>query len=268
MTDVFARDAFRGKVALVTGATSGIGAGTARRFAQCGAKVMLTGRNRERGEAVLEDIRSRGDTAEFMAGDVTDSAFCDRLVAATVERFGRLDVLFNNAGMFITGPFEDTTDADWLRLMNVNVSSQFYMARAAVRAMKAQKGGVIVNMASESGLVAYPAVTVYGASKAAIIHLSRGLAADYAAHGIRVNAICPGDVDTPMHRGVWAAVEASEEEKRRMAASIVPLGRISTVDDVAGAVLFLASDAAAMITGAVLSVDGGTVASRGWSGGA
>lgn len=266
MTEIFSRQAFRGKVALVTGATSGIGAATAQRFAACGARVMLTGRSRERGQAVVKEIRNTGGSAEFVAGDIGDSGFCDRVVALVVEKFGRLDILFNNAGIFLSGPFEDTTDEDWRTLMNVNLDGQFYMGRAAVRQMKAQKGGVIVNMASESGLVCYPAVTLYGTSKAAIIHLTRGMATDCAAYGIRVNVVCPCDVDTPMHRRVWEGVDASEEEKRRLAASIIPLGRVATVDDVAGAVLFLASDAASMITGSVLGVDGGTVASRGWGG--
>jgi NAD(P)-dependent dehydrogenase (short-subunit alcohol dehydrogenase family) len=268
MVQLFAKDAFDGKSILVTGATSGIGEGTAIKFTECGGRVMLTGRNEERGEAVRETIRKAGGTAEFLAGDVSDAAFCDRLVAHTAKTFGRLDILFNNAGVFIGGAIDEVSDEDWHKMIDANLNGHFYMGRATVRQMKKQGGGgAIVNMGSEAGLVSYPAVTAYGASKAAIIHLTRGMAADCAADGIRVNVICPGDVDTPMHRAVWAEVEVSEEEKRRMAASIVPLGRISTVDDIANGVLYLASDAAAMVTGTALSVDGGTVATRGWAGG-
>ncbi len=257
---------FAGKVALVTGATSGIGEGTAKAYAECGALVMLTGRNEENGARIVGETEAEGGAAAFVAGDVTESAFADRLVAATVERFGALNILFNNAGKFTTQPFDEITDELWHEVLDVNLNAQFYMARAAVKQMKAQgKGGAIVNMPSESGLVCYPETTLYGVSKRAVNHLTQGMAADLAGDHIRVNAVNPGDVDTPMHYAVWSGTGLEEKVWRQMAASIVPLGRVSSIEDVANAVLYLSSDGADNVTGVLFSIDGGTAPTRGWS---
>ena len=268
MAHLFAKDAFAGKVALVTGGTSGIGEGTAKAYAACAASVMITGRNEANGARIVGEIEAAGGAAAFVAGDVTESAFADRLVAATVERFGKLDILFNNAGKFTTQPFDEITDELWHEILDVNLNAQFYMARAAVRQMKQQgKGGAIVNMSSESGLICYPHTTLYGVSKRAVNHLTQGMAADLAGDHIRVNAVNPGDVDTPMHYEVWSGTGLDEKVWRRMAASIVPLGRVSSVEDVANAVLYLSSDGADNVTGVLFSIDGGTVMTRGWEGG-
>ncbi len=268
MAQLFAKNAFAGKVALVTGGTSGIGEGTAKAYAECGASVMITGRNETNGSRIVGEIEAAGGAAAFTAGDVTESAFADALVAGTVERFGKLDILFNNAGKFTTQPFDEITDELWHEILDVNLNAQFYMARATVRQMKKQgQGGSIVNMSSESGLVCYPHTTLYGVTKRAVNHLTQGMAADLAGDHIRVNAVNPGDVDTPMHVKVWSGTGLEEKVWRQMAADIIPLGRVSTVEDVANAVLYLSSDGADNVTGVLLSIDGGTVMTRGWEGG-
>jgi NAD(P)-dependent dehydrogenase (short-subunit alcohol dehydrogenase family) len=249
-----------GKVVMITGATSGIGAATALAAAKAGATLMLTGRSVERGQAVLDAARAAGATAGFVAGDVTEPGFADRLVADTVARFGRLDVLVNNAGIVRRGPIDACSDEDWRDVLAVNATGVFYMARAAVRQMKRQGGGVIVMVASDWGLVGGANAFAYCASKGAVVQMTRAMAVDHGPDNIRVNAVCPGDIETPMlldgiaRRG-WSA----EEGLKRLGAHF-PLGRVGRPDEAAKAILFLASDASSYMTGATLSVDGGNTA--------
>ena len=261
MTPLFAKDAFAGQTALITGATSGIGAGTAKALAAHGAGVMINGRDAERGAAVHAAVGEAGGTVALSLGDVADPAYCDSLVAETVQRFGRLDILFNNAGVLFHGAIDETPDDEWRRLVDINVSGSFYMARAAVRQMKAQgAGGAIVNMASECGLIAYERLPAYSATKGAIAMLTKVMAIDHALDGIRVNAVCPGDIDTPMTDMGWQQFDLSSEEIREKLKSHIPLGKVGQPIDIAHAVMYLASDAAGFVTGTLLSIDGGTTA--------
>ena len=260
MTDLFAKDAFAGKVVLITGASSGIGAGTARAFAAHGAAVMVNGRNEARTRKVVEDITRAGGRAVASVGDVARSAYCDGLVAETVRTFGRLDVLFNNAGIVFNAKLDETDDARWQQLIDTNLSGAFYMARAAVRQMKAQKSGVIINMSSECALIAYENLAPYSATKAAIAMMTKVMAIDHARDGIRVNAVCPGDVDTPMVETGWQQLKLTREEILARLNAHIPIGRIGQPLDIAHAVMFLSSEAASFITGALLPIDGGTTA--------
>ncbi len=249
-----------GQVALVTGATSGIGAAIARTFAGAGAAVMLSGRDAARGGAVLDAIAKSGGTADFVAADLADRAACERIVEATVARFGRLDILVNNAGVVTRKPVDTTTDEEWRRIIAVNVHAVFYLSRAALRVMKGQGRGAIVNIASDAALVGTPNLAAYCASKGAVLQFTRAAALDHATDGIRVNAICPTAVDTPMLDREAAELGMDPAALRRHDALSVPMGRIGVPQDVADAALFLASERAAFITGAALSLDGGMTA--------
>lgn len=240
------------KVALITGATAGIGAATARLFAERGAKLLLTGRNAAAGAALAGELG-----AAFVAEDVTAPGAAARLVAAVVARHGRLDVLVNNAGILFRGDSQACTDDQWDAVMAVNVSSVFRLSRAAVPVMASQGGGCIINIASDWGLVGAQDAVAYGTSKGAVVQLTRSMAADHARQGIRVNAVCPGDTDTPMLDG---STDAARADRLRALGEAIPLGRVGQPRDIAAAIAFLASDDATFITGAMLPVDGGNSA--------
>ena len=175
-------------------------------------------------------------------------------------RHGRLDVLFNNAGIFIDASVDEMSDDDWRALVETNISGSFYMARAAVRAMKPRGGGAIVNTSSECALIGYQETAAYSATKSAIVMLTKVMALDHARDGIRVNAVCPGDIDTPMMDQGWGAPGVSSAEMRERVKEHVPAGIIGQPLDIAFAVMYLASDAARFVTGVMLPVDGGTTA--------
>jgi len=250
---------FSGRIGLVTGATSGIGAACALELARQGASLMLTGRDPERGAAVLQRVREQGADAELLTGDVRDSAFCDELVRRCVDRFGRLDILVNSAGICRVATTLDTTDDEWRATLDTNVDGTFFASRAALRAMVQQRSGSIVNIASDWGLVGAPDAAAYCASKGAVVLLSKSMALEHASNGIRVNAVCPGDTDTPMmeedrrQRG-WS------EERMRQESATTPIGRMATPEEVAQVVCFLAGDAASYVTGSAWPVDGGNTA--------
>ena len=251
---------FDGKVVMVTGATSGIGAAAARAFAEAGAKVVLTGRNEERGLAVRDGIVERGGIAEFTAGDIRGRSVCDRLVVETVADFGRLDVLVNNAGIIYRVDAVDTTDEQWAETMAVNVSAVFYLSAAAVREMRTHGGGVIVNVASDAALIGAPRMAAYCASKGAVLQLTRAMAIDHAREGIRINAVCPDNVDTPMLTGEAEQLGEDPAAYLRASDESIPLGHTATPEEVADVILFLASHRARFITGIGLPVDGGATA--------
>ena len=249
-----------GKSVIITGATSGIGAACAAVFAEGGARLLLTGRSEERGRGVLAAAEAAGAEAAFLAGDVKDRDFCERVVAEAVARFGRLDALVNNAGVIHRNDVLGTSDEDWAEAMAVNVNAVFWLSRAAVREMKKTGGGAIVNVSSEWGIFAGKGHVAYCTSKGAVVNLTRAMALDHGADGIRVNAVCPGEVHTPMlesgvaARGYDPATAIAEMGKG------VPLGRVSQPEEQAYVIRFLASDEASYVTGALVPVDGGDTA--------
>jgi NAD(P)-dependent dehydrogenase (short-subunit alcohol dehydrogenase family) len=246
-----------GRSVLVTGATSGIGAAIARTAAEAGARVMLTGRSAERGEAVRRDC---GLEARFMSADVTQKGVAERLVEETVKQFGRIDVLVNNAGVEARGTIETVSDEDWHRILAVNVTGVFYMARAAVRAMKRQGGGVIVNIGSDWSVVGGRQAFAYCASKGAVAQMTRAMALDHAREGIRVNCLCPGDTETPMLVSGLQVRTGDVVHGLKTLGEGLPLGRVARPEEIAKAAIFLASDASSFMTGALMLVDGGNTA--------
>ena len=248
-----------GKAALITGSTTGIGEACAHAFAAAGASVMVTGRNEERGASVVAALRSRGAEADFLACDIRDEGVGDRLVSATVERFGALDVLVNNAGVLSAGDVVETTWEQWREIVDVNISALFVISRSAVIQMRKQGGGCIINIASEWGLNGEPGYLAYCTSKGAVVQMTRCMSLDHAQENIRVNSVCPGEVHTQMVDEMLKEAGTTPEEL----AAGVPMRRLAKPGEVANCVLFLASDLASYVTGTNFSVDGGNDATAG-----
>ena len=245
---------FADKVVLVTGAASGMGAATAREFSAAGARVLVVDRNAELAVQVASDISADPP----LIGDVSDSSFCQQAVATAVERYGRLDILVNAAGIIVRADGPGTTDEQWQRIMNVNVNGVFYMSRAAIAVMKEQGSGTIVNFGSIWGEVGAAGVMAYCASKGAVHQITRAMALDHVKDGIRINAVCPGEVNTPMLTSERSAPVTAE--MMQALADSVPMGRLAAPVEIARVVLFLSSDAASYMTGAMVNVDAGFTA--------
>jgi NAD(P)-dependent dehydrogenase (short-subunit alcohol dehydrogenase family) len=258
MSDRPSRLALEGKVALVTGAASGIGRAIALRFAAEGTATMFADLNESAGTAAAEEATRQGQRARFVRTDVTRADDCQRAVDATHKAFGALHILVNCAGVIRRATVTELSEADWDLVMDVNAKSVFLMSRAAIPNLAAARGS-IVNIASGWGLAAGPHAAAYCASKAAVVMLTKAMALDHGAQGIRVNCICPGDTDTPMLR--QEARQLGQQEGEFLAeAARRPLRRIGRPEEIADAAVFLASDAASFITGTALVVDGGGLA--------
>ena len=249
-----------GKTALITGGNSGIGRATALLFAREGARVMIAARNADKAAATLEAIQREGGEAAFVPCDVRRSDDCERAVGETVARFGRIDVLFNNAGIVPFGTVLETSDDVWIDVFATNVHGTFYTSRAAVRAMLDTGGGVIVNNASDWAIIGGQGATAYCATKGAVIQITRSMALDFGRQGIRVNAVCPGDTYVERWREDGRVSPDEFDDYLKRIGDDYPLGRVGTTDEIARAVLFLASDESSYMTGQLLVVDGGNTA--------
>ncbi len=247
------------KVALITGAGTGIGRACAELFAREGARVALAGRRREPLQATAAAIQAGGAESLVVQCDVSKAKEVEQAIAATVERFGRLDVVVNNAGALHVATAAETSEEDWDRLMDVNLKGPFLVSREAVKQMRRTGGGAIVNIGSVLGLVAMPKRAAYAASKGGLVLLTKAMAIDHAAEGIRVNCICPAIVETELVAGLFAN-QPDPEAARRARTQAIPLGHFGQPIDVALLALFLASDESAWMTGAAIPVDGGLTA--------
>ncbi|MGU7811722.1 SDR family NAD(P)-dependent oxidoreductase [Burkholderia sp. AW49-1] len=247
----------QGKVALVTGGSSGIGRTTALLFAREGAKVAIVSRRSEEGQAVVEEIRNSGGDAMFVRTDVSRAEDCANAVAQTVSTFGKLDIAFNNAGVEAFGKaVADTDEASWDFVMNINLKGMFLSMKHEIPELLKAGGGVIVNMSSTYGLVASAfGGCGYHASKAGVLGLTKAAALEYAKQNIRVNAICPAFVATAMVEKFLDETRMTDQIK-----GFHPIGRLGTEEEIAKAVVFLASDESSFMTGTALSVDGGMIA--------
>lgn len=238
------------KVAIITGGASGIGAATAELFVKEGAKVVLVDLNEEKGKAFEAELKAKNAEAIFVKANVTEEEEVLNIFKTTIDAFGKVDIVFNNAGIGKVTPTEEVSFAEWRNTVNVDLDGVFLVAREAIREMLKIGGGVIINTASMYGLVGSPGSAAYNAAKGGVINLTRSLALEYAARNIRVNTLAPGYIDTPI---------IPEDYKATLAAA-TPMQRLGRSEEMATAVLFLASDDSSFMTGNTLTVDGGYTA--------
>ncbi|MCW3479698.1 SDR family oxidoreductase [Neisseriaceae bacterium JH1-16] len=249
-----------GKVALITGGSTGIGLATAECFAREGAAVVIADVNDQAGEAALDKLRALGAEARYVHTDVSKPEDCERMVAETVAAFGRLDFAFNNAG--ISGGDQPQPTADygldlWHKVININLSGVYYCLRAQIPAMLKNGGGAIVNTSSVAGQIAFPGTAGYTAAKHGVVGLTKVVAAEYSAHGIRCNAIGPGFIETPMTQNVFAS-----EQAQQWIQAICPAARTGQPEEIANVVYWLCHPGSSYLSGAYLPVDGGLLAKR------
>lgn len=245
----------KGKVTLITGAASGLGQATALLFAKEGAKVVVADVNEIGGVETVDPIRSAGGEATFVRTDVTSAKDAEAMVKATIDAYGKLDVLFNNAGIAMRLPVVELPEADWDRCIDINLKGVYLSSKYAIPEMINNGGGSIINMASIFGIVGARTRAAYAASKGGVVNLTRSMALDYAPYQIRVNCICPGFVETPLFKGV-----VKSQEEYQALVNLHPMGRLGTPMDVAYGALYLASDESAFVTGIALPIDGGYTA--------
>jgi len=252
-----------GKAAIITGATSGIGKATALLFADEGADLAITGRRVELGQHLENEIRQKGVRCVFVEADHRQADDCSRVVEQTLSEFGRVDILFNNAGIVTSGTAETTSEEVWNETFAINVTAVWRMCKLVLPHMKRQGKGVIVNNGSDWSVVAGQDALPYIASKGAVGMMTKAMALDYAREHIRVNAVCPGDtlVDRWVEKGYFEASDpVTIEEAMKESSAYIPMGRFGKPEEVARAVLFLASDDSSFVTGHLLLVDGGNTA--------
>lgn len=252
------------KTALITGSSYGLGKAAAILFAKEGARVVIVGRSEDKGRAVVNEIMEGGGNAVYRKADVSVSAEVRNLVASAIAACGRIDILVNNAGIQPkSGPLAEQSEDDWDRVVDTNLKGYFLMMKYTIPQMIKQGGGVIVNVSSAQGLVGVPNISPYAATKGGIITITKTAAIEYARHNIRINCVAPGMIRTPMLENMVANLPPDSVEAMAMsdlAKQLVPLGRIAEPEEIAPAILFLASDDSVYMTGAVVVVDGGYAA--------
>ena len=245
-----------GKVAIITGATSGIGTAGAKLFASEGAIVVAVGRNSDKGTALVNEIKSKKGIAILIRGDVSKSEDVRNIVQRTVQEFGRIDILYNNAGIDVVGTVPNTTEEKWDLVINTNLKSVFLTCKYVIPQMVKQGGGVIVNTASELGTVGAREMAAYCASKGGVINLTKAMAVDCAPFNIRVNCLCPGPVETPMLERIFNAATDPAQLREAQVKGVI-LQRVGKPEEIAKAALYLASDDSSFNSGNILLVDGG-----------
>lgn len=251
--------AVKRKTALITGGTSGIGLATAKLFLDQGLNVMLVGRSVERGVAALDVLTQPATRADFVRTDVSQTEQCRQAVMATVKKFGGLDILVNSAGIYLERAIEQMTEVDFIEVMDTNIKGTYFMCKYAADFLKQSRSGAIVNVSSDAGVNGNYLCSAYCASKGAVTVFTKALALELAPYKVRVNCICPGDIDTPLTQSQFNDATDHQDQLREMS-SLYPLGRIGTAAEAAEVICFLASEKAAFVTGAAWSVDGGLTA--------
>ncbi|MBL6961875.1 MAG: glucose 1-dehydrogenase [Anaerolineales bacterium] len=254
---------FDGEIVLITGGTSGIGEATAIQFASEGAKVAITGRRISKGEEVVRRIKEAGGDAIYINADHMKVDDCQQVISAVTDYYGRIDILFNNAGVVIQGNAEETTEEEWQNVIALNVTAVWRMSKLVLPHMRKNGKGVIINNASDWGIVGGKDAVAYCTSKGAVIQMTKAMALDHARENIRINAVCPGDtyVQRWVDKGYFNNYDPVDEDiAKKEYGKEIPIGRVGEVDEIARAVIFLASDDASYITGTTLVVDGGNTA--------
>ena len=243
------------KSIIITGGASGMGAASARKFAASGANVTIVDINKKLAHQVANEI----NTVDPIIGDIRDSIFCNQVIEMTIERYGKVDVLINCAGTILRADAENTTDEDWHRVMSTNVDGLFFMSRAAIKPMVGNGNGAIINFGSIWGSVGSAGVVAYCASKGAVHQITRAMALDHAKDGIRINSVCPGEVNTPM-LSTGRKFPPTQEDLKKLADETIPVARLAEPEEIANVVFFLASEDASYMTGSMVTVDGGFTA--------
>lgn len=246
------------KVVLITGGTSGIGLATAKLFIQKGAYVMLTGRSNEKAQAALQTL-GHSNMVRFIQGNVARPDECRQIVEATYREFGRIDTLINSAGIYFEKAIESMNEVDFDQIMDINIKGTYFMCKYASKYIKKSSYGAIVNVSSDAGINGNYLCSAYCASKGAVTVFTKALALELAPYNVRVNCICPGDIDTPLTQGQFQN-ESTKEADLKIMSALYPLGRIGRASEAAEVIYFLASEKASFVTGAAWLVDGGITA--------